>query len=115
MLKKEVIGMQHINMDRNQEITWISGLLEGEGCFDLAKNKYSRVRLYMTDKDIVKRYVNICNKNNINTPSIKTQIRNNRKDIYGLTIYGNNAQILMNLVLPFMGKRRSQKIKELIT
>lgn len=39
----------------HDDTIWLAGLLEGEGTFDLHRGKYPRVRVGMTDRDVVGR------------------------------------------------------------
>ncbi len=38
-----------------EDAIWLAGLLEGEGTFDLHRKKYPRVRVGMSDRDVVGR------------------------------------------------------------
>ncbi len=42
---------------KQHEVIWLAGLLEGEGCFNVRKDKnmQPRVSIEMTDKDIIER------------------------------------------------------------
>ncbi len=47
-----------IHGDR-EDLVWLAGLLEGEGTFDLHRGRYARIRLGMTDRDVVGRAATI--------------------------------------------------------
>ena len=105
------------------QITWIAGLLEGEGYFGIdnrSKDRYDTsksqpapyIRLVMTDEDVVAKLSNLVDK-----PYFIPQ----RKTLKGKTVYvlhiGNREKVLFILekILPHMGKRRSERIKECIS
>ncbi len=110
------------------EIAWLAGLLEGEGCFRVndspARKKSGRrpsltVKLKMSDEDIVTRAADLMKAARVRAikPS-QTKANNtyhNRErwsDVYELEIGGQKAEDVMSAVLPYMGKRRSAKIRE---
>lgn len=102
------------------EIAWLAGLLEGEGCFRVANSPKRLasgrrpvlvVGLKMTDEDVVERAVKLWP-----VAGRITIEENNHKPrwakTYKATWHGQRAEDLMVLVLPYMGQRRSAKIKE---
>lgn len=104
-------------MNPLQESAWLSGLAEGEASFHLKKSKRGRqlaveVKIEMTDKDVVERAASIAGG--------RTQVyersstRPNTKPIYYARWYGTDAENFMRRVLPYMGKRRSAKINEIL-
>ena len=108
-------------MNNDQQLSWVAGLLEGEGCFikyAIKSSKYitSAVTLEMTDEDIIKRYKSYINNLGIitTTKTLRRHRSINLKPSYCLRVNGFKANKLMKLVLPFMGKRRSNKIKEIL-
>jgi len=102
-------------MLRTEDLHWLAGLLEGEGCFsinkgDTARNKnpYEIISLQMCDYDIVNRVchlfdhdITICN-----TTRSKT--------VYRVTLGGAKAIGWMMTLYPLMGERRRSKIRECI-
>lgn len=49
---------------RQQDILWLAGLLEGEGCFNYrADRKQARVTVEMTDRDIIERVARLFDTN----------------------------------------------------
>lgn len=97
------------------ELHWIAGLLEGEGCFDIQKSrlktktyKSARVRLNMTDADVVSKAMDI-----IGTGTISVGYPKGNKPVYCLCITGNQAVYLMNTIEPLMGSRRMLKIRDI--
>ena len=105
-------------MNNSQKLAWISGLLEGEGSFLVirpGKYKYPAVQICMTDKDVMKKY-QLCLHDilNVDIPRLYIHEYKRNKTVYMHHLRGNRALQLMNLLLPFMGERRSIKIKEII-
>lgn len=93
-----------------KDIAWLAGLLEGEGSFGHIGNCLT-VQLTMTDRDIVERAGKLCGYTNITE---RKRREAHHKTQYGWQVSGAKAERVMRLILPFMGERRSQKIKELL-
>lgn len=100
------------------EVAWLAGLLEGEGCFSLdrrlggAPGRDSiRVRVQMTDKDIVKRAAEMINAHSVYKLHDN---RSNRKVLYSCGVSGAKAEKVMLAVRLYMGERRGAKIDELL-
>jgi hypothetical protein len=92
----------------NNEIAWVAGLLEGEGCFSLTKAKN---RMYiscsMTDKDIIEKLYSLIKYGTV----IKDKLRPNRKQVYTWRMSNRREiDIFTSLIKPFMGARRTEKI-----
>ncbi|WGH21383.1 LAGLIDADG endonuclease [Arthrobacter phage Emotion] len=97
-----------IHGDRD-DLLWLAGLLEGEGSFDAHRGKYPRIRLAMTDRDIVGRAASL----------MDTKLRLSlhpapNKATWHSEISGGRAAAIMREILPFMGARRSSKIAEIL-
>jgi hypothetical protein len=87
---------------------WIAGLLEGEGCFQHRRNGDLLVQVVMTDGDIIGRLQTLLGFGTLRQsrlPSGKTGFR------WTSTHQANTAGLLMT-VLPLMGARRADKIRE---
>lgn len=106
-------------MSRATDISWLAGLLEGEGCFRLTPSNGSstdrlhvRVALKMTDKDVVERASSMF-------PGA-TKIFSERKEKphhkqnYKTEWSGNNAITLIKSVRQHLGARRRLKTKEIL-
>lgn len=99
------------NMSDKEKIIYCAAILEGEGSF-LKKSKNSMcVQCQMTDEDIILRLQEY-----LGGSVIKTNDRNpdKWKTVWLWAVYGNAAEEAARLVLPYMGKRRSEKINELL-
>ena len=93
-----------------KEIQWLAGFLEGEGCFFTSPTGSPGVKALSTDRDVMEKYGGL-----INRP-VRGPYADNRghKDRWEVNLYGQPAADLMTLLLPHMGLRRSEKIKEVI-
>lgn len=90
------------------QIAWLAGLLEGEGCFHFCRGPY--VKLSMTDKDIVERAAELMNGH---CQKVK-RCQPGCKPVFLVEVCSVRAIYVMNLVFPHMGKRRAEKIKEVL-
>jgi hypothetical protein len=93
-----------IHGDRD-DLLWLAGLLEGEGTFDAHRGKYPRIRLAMTDRDVVGRAASL----------MDTKIRlalhpAPAQPTWHSEVSGEKAAEIMREILPHMGSRRSGKI-----
>ena len=102
---------------KTEDLSWIAGLLEGEGSFSLAYKKspyneyyYPRIVISMTDEDVIQRAAII-----MGAKQVYVKIKLCKKTLYTTTIYGAKAIALMRIILPFMGIRRASKINEIIS
>lgn len=96
-------------LEDRDDVVWLAGLLEGEGTFDLQRGKYPRVRVAMTDRDVVGRAATL----------LGARVRLSMKPApYQATwhaeVQGDKATAVMKAVLPFMGSRRSGKIASIL-
>lgn len=92
----------HGNRD---DLLWLAGLLEGEGTFDAHRDKYPRIRLAMTDRDIVGRAASLMDS------GIRLSLHAApNKPTWHTELSGRKAADVMRSILPHMGARRSSKI-----
>jgi len=94
-----------------KDICWLAGLLEGEGCFIISKNKTPRIQLGMCDLDVVEHAAKLLGGVTIYTA--KTIV--DRKTFYVLQLGGSKAIGWMMTIYQFMGERRKTKIKEILS
>lgn len=91
------------------DILWLAGLLEGEGAFDLSKGRYPRIRLAMTDRDVVGRAATLMD------TSIRLSLkRAPAAPTWHSEVSGPRAEAIMRELLPHLGTRRSQRIAEVL-
>lgn len=92
------------------DTVWLAGILEGEGCFDSHRGKYPRVRVVMTDRDVVGRVATLFGS------SIRlTLLPAPKSSTWHAEVQGDKAVAVMEAVLPYMGARRSAKIAEILS
>jgi hypothetical protein len=92
------------------EYAWLAGLLEGEGTFLKGSPSLPwrpRVRLSMTDEDVVRRAADIVGIKSIQRYDQKNP---NWKPCYIMQVSGQRAVDLMRLIRPTMGLRRQGQI-----
>ena len=107
---------------RDSDLYWLVGLLEGEGWFGInnrthtlksgEKKTYSEpsINLQMTDEDVIERAGKL-----IGSPVRTHQPKGNRKLLYRVSVTGKKRAIpLMELLLPHMGARRQERIKQIL-
>lgn len=105
-------------MTRDQELAWLAGLLEGEGSFSRIQERKSAVVIYlgMCDEDVVRRARDVVI-GLVGEPLTVTRTRAkraNHNDQFRFRVYSDRARQLMELLRPFMGERRGQKIDQLL-
>lgn len=96
----------------NQDLCWVAGLLEGEGCFTTKnRGRYISLCCHMTDLDVLQKlqkYVggSICG------PYQNTQ--SHHKLRYHWSLSSKDSYNLMKALLPHMCIRRKKRIEELL-
>ena len=96
------------------DLGFIVGLLEGEGSFCLKGGGTKRnvqAQCHMTDLDVLETLRARIGQGRISGPYANGR---NRKPRYVYVLAGPAARQVMSLILPYMSKRRSNKIRELI-
>lgn len=97
------------------DTAWLAGLLEGEGSFFMIRDKgyqYPTIVVAMTDLDVIERVASMFGTSIF--PQKKDKRYPDGKIGYRTQTTGHKAAGLMERLLPWMGERRSQKIKELL-
>lgn len=101
----------------NLDLYWLAGLMEGEGSFGLHHPKREKekgypaapkLQLKMTDEDVMQKAANIFDVKLYGPYSNS----GNRKDYWMIQLSVSKAVPWMRLLLPLMGSRRQDKIKE---
>lgn len=95
----------------NYPITWLAGILEGEGSFVLRKPRQVGVQVQMADRDVVDRVSKIFGKKT-NGP-YRDGRRPDGKDLYTAAVWGDAAVAVMKAIEPFMGERRKARFQVL--
>lgn len=94
-------------------IIWLAGILEGEGCFRQDKNT-PRITVNMTDEDIIHKIASMFNVSYKKMGGKVRESYKNWKPCYSVTINGAQAVGIMFSIYSLMGQRRKSKIKEII-
>lgn len=100
------------------DVIWLAGLLEGEGSFGVINfGNGSRgygsaaISLNMKDRDVVERAAALMEATSIHEAKPK---KAHWSTTYQFKITGKKAIRIMQLILPYMGKRRSEAIMDCI-
>ncbi len=96
------------------QINWIAGILEGEGCFITLDLKYPAIKIGMTDLDVIERVRLIMDKTRTIGKNSRKENKSHWKDFYHITVYGDMAIQWMMTIYPLMSIRRKAKIREII-
>jgi hypothetical protein len=105
------------------EIAWLAGILEGEGCFDynnLGQSKrtgswYPRIRIEMTDKDVVEKVANLL-KGHGEIHFHAPRVGFNAKPTWSFMCSSRERmKELLPALLPYMGARRSKVIYQMLS
>lgn len=94
-------------LDENTSLSWIAGLLEGEGCFTYSGRAIC-ISLEMTDEDVIQRFCDFTKATYRKVPSRQL----GWKDSFCVRLSGDRAARLLTRILPYMGERRTEKILE---
>lgn len=101
------------------DIAWVAGLFEGEGCFSILKQRngvhYPKAVISMTDADIIARFHTIVGFGRV---TIKHR-RPNTPEHYKLLSEWRahsfeDAQQLIAMLWPWLGERRKARAKEIL-
>jgi len=89
---------------KNTEIAWLAGLLEGEGSFITATKKHPVcLSINMTDEDVIRRVAEMWE---VAVSCPKKQAPHHRQS-FRCMVRGGRAVRWIDLVLPYLGKRRT--------
>jgi hypothetical protein len=97
-------------MTSKEDLYWLVGLLEGEGCFSW--NGSPLITLAMTDLDVIEKARDILLPNR--KIYRKERPEKKRKIIYAFTVSGENAIEWMRVLQPLMFLRRREKIAQIL-
>ena len=96
--------------DGDAELMWLVGILEGEGWLGSDRGVRACVQVAMTDEDVVQKAANLMGATAIGRRE-RADKRRYPKPIYVARVHGYQAARIMQMVLPHMGKRRSEEIR----
>lgn len=98
-----------VRLTSRDDVIWLAGLLEGEGTFDLHRGKYPRVRVGMTDRDVVGRAATLMG-SRVTSRFHKAPFQ----ATWHAEVTGEKAEEIMAAILPHMGSRRSGRIASIL-
>ena len=108
------------------ELAWISGIWEGEGCWQYkkARERYNQkngktytakpemlMSIQMSDKDIIDRVAKIMDNRTATFTHVPSKKAKGWKPLYTFSIRGKAAVLWTNLMKPYLGERRMEKIE----
>lgn len=98
------------------DAAYIAGLFEGEACFDIVNGRSPRIRIQMTDKDVIERVKRICGGSEITESSYNKKKNPKWKLCWGIHINKRDeVEAILSAILPYMSIRRARKINELLS
>jgi hypothetical protein len=100
-------------LNKQEKLIFLAGVFEGEGSFGLwgkqiKNNKYLSLKINMTDKDILERFLDFFKVGAIYAD--KLQI--NRKPMWRWQITGIKAMEVLLQMAPYFGIRRKEKFEQ---
>jgi len=90
-------------------LSWMAGLLEGEGCFSYDAPAL-QVRCQMTDEDVVRKLHLLAGFGNVNEVSPPVKYPNHKTSWEWKSRSSADVHAFELAILPYMGERRTQKI-----
>ncbi len=97
------------------EAAWLAGLIEGEGYICAHNGCRAQIILEMTDEDVIREAAAIMDPEaNVNYYDRSSRSNGERKDSWKVHVNGDKAVAVLELIYPWMGKRRSAKINEVL-
>ena len=105
---------------KDTDWAWLAGLLEGEASFHISKRQktfHPQIKLTMSDHDIVMKAYNLLELTTSLYHQTPEMDRNGKrkKEVWTWTISkGSQLLPICEKLLPYMGERRSEQIKEQI-
>lgn len=92
---------------RIEDIQWLAGVIDAEGCFDMKKRKSSKLyslRIVTTDKIIVPKICRLLHK----TWAIKKPSGEAKSDGYSITLSNIHCYIITKLIRPYLYTKAGQ-------
>lgn len=100
------------------EAAWLGGLFEGECCISVNVNRpgkvYHKVRIEMTDQDVIERVRELIGPDNCTVTEPKTR-QPHHKQSWMLAIHKQEViKGLLSQLLPYLGQRRRAKALQVL-
>lgn len=101
-----------INIDKVSDIdlSWLAGIIEGEGWITIMHIKYITVGVANTDKILMNKVSCIFEHNLTIHQQSKNNIIKSNHTVYKCVLVGNRAKQLLNKIKPFMIGHKKDKI-----
>ena len=103
------------------DLRWLAGWLEGEGCFSLHKQihagklyQYPRIVAGSTDKDVLQRVAQLLGVKVLGPYLGLTKRPPRKKPFYECSVTGTGATEWMMTLYTLMGQRRKARIREVL-
>lgn len=107
------------------ELAWLAGIWEGEGCWEYKKARVRsypngktythkpemRMSIQMSDEDVVNRVAKIMDSRSVTFTHVPSKKAKGWKPLYTFSIRGKAAVLWTNLMKPYLGERRTEKIE----
>jgi hypothetical protein len=111
-------------MSSELDYAWAAGILEGEGCFSIFQRKTAThnhkslaIHCEMADEDVIRKLHAVFEVGTVNVrENTKGRVDKRPRKKTWIWSVQNHAGILKvcGFILPYMGKRRTEKIEELV-
>lgn len=98
---------------KERGVEWLAGLLEGEGSFYSQPSNPHSVQLSMTDRDVVECAAHMMNAGGVHLRSGDSR-PSHWRPCWSTRVRKAHAEELLITLLPYMGERRSIRIRELL-
>lgn len=95
------------------EIGWIAGIYEGEGSCTLKGKRSLTIEIQMTDHDVLERLHALLGIGVLKNP-IQRHVYKNSKPVTRFWITSSDAVSFLELVMPWLGRRRKERAEEAI-
>lgn len=105
------MSLQLNQLTTEEQMAWLAGVLEGEGCFAIV-SKIPLITITMGDRDIIENVEKVM-KSTSKMMEIEPKTAN-RKKMFRTQIYGHQVIELLPKIYEHMGERRRSKIDELL-
>lgn len=93
------------------QTAWLAGIYEGEGSCAITSGRAIRVEIVMTDKDVIERIHTLTGLGAVHSLPCRNE---KYKDAFRWSIGSVDAVEFLTAILPWLGKRRSERALEAV-
>ena len=124
---ENITNLEHqlqLNLNPDQagqkSIEWAAGLFEGEGCIshfnkNVKRNDPWHLKVKMTDEDVLQDFFKIVGCGKLYGPYHPPSMKPHHKTYWTYMLYKTSDVLrVLRLLLPYLGKRRAAKAREVI-